>query len=360
MRHNGPAHDSFSRLLPVVWLLLASGTFSPAAPRAEALLPPLPAAPVVDGVLTPAEWDGAFQCVGFQGIQPPHLMDPRTGRAWFGYTADRLYVALATPLPPDGALVTQDGSALHLEDTVEVWLDPNRDVREHAQGDRRLYQFIANAKGATFIQRIQPGPHTSSAPQTNDTWTGNWQFAQTADPAAKLWIFEASLPWTDFEWPAGEPFDRSIGVLIVRNYQRPAGQRTWFQQRETFLNALDYPRLTLRRAAPFARIESLGDALFQGRLQLKVRIVNPGPAVKAAAWARVTSPRKPPVHERKDLDLPEKGEAVYDLELKPEQLGEGPREVKLLLRRQDPEETLLNWSMTWTPTNGGWNVNAVP
>jgi len=65
-----------------------------ATPRSEAIVSPFATPPTVDGVMAPDEWDGAFQSIGFQSIAEPHrpahgtpLLDPRRGKAWFGYRA---------------------------------------------------------------------------------------------------------------------------------------------------------------------------------------------------------------------------------------------------------------------------------
>jgi hypothetical protein len=337
-----------------------------AAPRSEATLPPFITAPAVDGILKPGEWDVAIQSHGFQSIKPPNLLDPRLGKAWFGYTTERLYVAVASPLPPDGRLITtslaREGH-FYQDDSIEVWLDPNRDTRESAEGNRHLYQFVINATNDTLIRRVlPPGGVAPTAQREGDKpeadWKGGWTFIQTVDGKAGLWIFEASLPWSDLGWTPADVQGRSIGVLIARNYQRPMAQRTWFNQRETFSNCLDYPRLVLRPTTPYVKIETLGDSLLQGHLQLESKLINPGNACKATVWTKVSSPGRAPFQERKEIELPMQGDVPYTLDLDTTRLGEkGPHEIKMMVQQKDGNVTLLNWSLCWSPTNAsGWVI----
>lgn len=333
-----------------------------AAPRNEAIVPPFEAPPEVDGIIAPGEWDSAFQGIGFQGIQPPHLVDPRPGKAWFGYTSDRLYVAVATDLPPDGKLIATAAAAegdFRQDDAVEIWLDPNRDVRDHVDGPRDIYQLVANSGGATLSRRLLPGRDILKVVGFADAeWKGGWTVAQKVDAKGGQWVVEASLPWTDLGWTPEEVFGRSIGVLIARNFQRPAAQRTWCRIGGSFANAMDYPRLILRRDAPHARIEELGKPLADGRLELKIRLANPGDADTATVWTSASGPGSLRLNDRKDVELAAANEAIYSLDIGPDRLGQkGPYEVKLTIRVDGDELTLLTWSVCWTPTTGnGWDV----
>ncbi len=348
-------------------LLLAATTdvVGEAVARHEATVAPFATAPTVDGSLAPGEWDVAFRTIGFQSIKSPHVVDPRTGQAWFGYTPERLYVAVASDLPPDSALIATDlarTGEFHKDDAIEIWLDPNRAVRDHAEGSRYLYQLVVNSVGVTLNRRVLPPESTGHVEppgsQPAAEWRGNWKFAQNVDAKAGLWVFEASLPWADLGWKPSEVLGRPIGVLIARNYQRPAAQRAWFGLRETFSNALDYPRLVLRDDVPCARIAALGESLLKGHLQFKARIINPTEAGTVTVWSRVSGRGHPPIHARRDLQLPAHGELAYELDVGADRLGEkGPYEVKLMVRREAGDITVLNWSLGWEPTaNSGWAV----
>lgn len=150
--------------------------------------------------------------------------------------------------------------------------------------------------------------------------------------------------------------------MVARNYQRPTAQRAWFALRERFTNALDYPRLVLRDDVPYVRMEGLGESLFKGHLQFKARIVNPAEAGQVTVWSRVSGRGRPPIHERRDLQLPAHGELAYDLEVTADRLGkEGPCEVKLMIQREAGDVTLLNWSLGWIPTTAsGWQNGPAP
>ena len=289
----------------VLVVTAAVGVEGRAAPRSEAIVPPFATPPAVDGVMTPGEWDRGFQTIGFQSIEAPHLLDPRPGKAWFGYTSERLYIAVATDLPPDGKLITtplaREGE-FHKDDAIEIWLDPNCDARDRADGARDLYQFVVNSAGDTLNRRLLPAESISQVADSADAeWKGAWEIEQTVDTKAGLWVVEASLPWSDLGWTPEDVFERSVGVLIARNYQRPAAQRTWSRHRGSFANCREYPRFLLRRDVPYVRIEELGGSLFKGHIQLRMRIVNPGDAGTATLWAVVSSPGSAPVRERKDI-----------------------------------------------------------
>jgi hypothetical protein len=331
----------------LAFLCLCSLAAAWAADKRAATVARFAIPPTIDGTLAPGEWDRAVGTAGFQNITDFQglLLDARLGRAWCGYTNARLYLAIESELPPTGVMARQANRDADLiwDDGLEIWLDPNRDRRETKVGDQAFYQMICNPLGAIEDKRFDPA---KGAPDNG--WNGNWAFANGVDPVNHRWVAELSIPFADLGW-TGAPLGRSIGVLLSRNYKAPWNQVTWFQHRGAFVSWFEYPRLYLTADAPAVQITSLGEKVFTGQLQLRARIVNPGPARRAAVKLLITSSDMPELKADTLLDLPAQGAVDYAYDVPEGRLHEiAQHDLSFSVASPDGAQQYLTWALKWT------------
>lgn len=341
----------YRRFCAIAAILLAT-TFAwgaePAVnPFGEATATPLKKAPVIDGKIEPGEWDGAVRTTGFQTIfNPGGFLDPRTGTSYFGFTQDRLYIAVVSEYPPDGkdhSSGTGRDKDYVFDESLEIWLDPNRDHRQSQQGDLRFYQMNGNARGGIYDVAFDPkkGPNTG--------WNGNWEYKSTVDHDKHVWTAELSLPFTDFGWKPGEVLGRSLGVMIARDFKGPWEQVTWFPVLGAFIDWYRYPVIHLVPDAPSVQVTSLGPQVHKGELQLRATITNPGPARKVKANLLVTSSDMPELKDAKELDLPAGGVAPYQFDVGGGRLHEDAQHTMTFdVTSADGKQTNLHYVLKWT------------
>lgn len=311
-----------------------------------ATLAPFQKAPVVDGKIETGEWDGAVGTVGFL-TNGSHLLDPRGGRSWFGFTLEKLYFAVVSELPPDGKLLAERRNRdadLIWDDGVEIWIDPNRGARTSGEGDQRYYNFMGNSGGAILDVCYDPqrGPPDKG-------WNASWDLANGVDKAAGVWVLELSVPVADLGIAPETLMGRSIGVLIARNFKRNWNQATWFPNQGAFTSWFEYPRLVLTEDGPAVTIESLGERVFQGVLELKARLFNAGAARPAQVKLAITSTDMPELQDEKTLDLPTKGTAEYAFAVPPGRLHEeGQHTLTLIVQSPDGQTPYFHYAMKWT------------
>ena len=135
------------------------------------------AAPVLDGVLSPGEWDGAVTLSGFTRLPGTDLIgnQPLVKVAW---SDEGLMVGAEVPLPPGElaqARATDFDGTVWEDDCIEVHLD-----RGHAH--EKNYQFLVNALGTRF-----------DAFGGDREFSAQWQAA--ADNQPGRWSCELLIPW---------------------------------------------------------------------------------------------------------------------------------------------------------------------
>ena len=135
------------------------------------------AAPSLDGVLSPGEWDGAVTLSGFTRLPGTDLVgnQPLVKVAW---SAEGLMVGAEVPLPPGElarARATDFDGTVWEDDCIEVHLD-----RGHAH--EKNYQFVVNALGTRF-----------DAFGGDREFSAEWQAAAVNQPGH--WSCELLIPW---------------------------------------------------------------------------------------------------------------------------------------------------------------------
>lgn len=285
----------------VKWLLLvalAMGLIGPAAAIDESgqqrvSLPPMVKAPVIDGVIGADEWAAASKVIGF-------TRDPRDGFTLVGYDAANLYIAQSTELPPSGELITEvlrHDSNTCMDDSIEIWLDPNRQNKIDNKGDQRFYQMIINSAGVFFDQSTDP--ETGA----NLGWDlKGYQFKSRIDKDQKVWQLELAIPWKSLGVDASQVTGRQVGVMVARNWKIP-----WTQAPAMgggFSAWQPYPVFTLASASPVVREESLGD-VWNANADYKLSITNPGKTdLKCKVELRIDSSDMPGRAKNDEITVP--------------------------------------------------------
>lgn len=159
--------------------------------------------PVIDGVLSEGEWDGATHLTGF--------IDPNNGKpvadqteVWLAYDSEAIFVAFRMADSEPGrikATSTQPGS-LGAEDTAELWIDP---FNKKEWGNTSSFQ--CNCKGVQ-------GEYLAGGRSAKKEWRGAWQ--SKAKVSEQGWTAEMRIPWNLMFLPSKGKHD----VLVMfRRYQ---------------------------------------------------------------------------------------------------------------------------------------------
>ena len=155
-------------------------------PQALLTIPRLAAAPVIDGVVTDAEWARAASVTGLTNVQSMMAMPDGTvfcagyddARLYVGFRAERRQAQLI-----DAACHVRDG-AVYLDDAVEVFLRPG--------GAGPYYQFIGNG-----FDTIYDGFDGKS------DWDGAWHYK--AHQGDSFWSGEVSIAFAELGRSAPQP-----------------------------------------------------------------------------------------------------------------------------------------------------------
>jgi len=114
------------------------------------------------------------------------------------------------------------------------------------------------------------------------------------------------------------------------------------------LSWFEYPRIVLTKDAPTVAIESLGENVFNGQLQLDTRIFNRGPERLAKVSLQITSTDMPQIVDEKLVELPANGSAPYVHNVPAGRLhAHAQHTLNLKVQSPDDAETYLNYMMKW-------------
>lgn len=138
--------------------------------------------PVIDGVLTPGEWDRAVGVTDFVRYLDDKIALNR-GRleCYLGYTDDKLYVAFRRRLAGEtlvSGVKSRDG-VVWADDSVELFLvPPDQD---------RVYHIVGNSAGVFW---------DGNGPKSDDpTWNGKWEFVNHV--ANGVWTGEIAIDFSE-------------------------------------------------------------------------------------------------------------------------------------------------------------------
>lgn len=208
---------------------------------AEYTVPSIKTPPVIDGSIKPGEWDKAFSLAGAGGT-----VDPRRTEVFMAWDQSTLYLAVRSETPPRGKLVVANGSInIVMDDSVEFWFDPPKELRTVEQSKFGEFQLIASHTGALFKQHHNPGyglpartwnaPGLKTATSIHD---GVWEI-EFAIPAEAFGLKKL----TDSDWK----------ILPVRNYRTEPAKQVPFTPVSSFMDSRSYATFHLRDGSPSIR-----------------------------------------------------------------------------------------------------------
>jgi len=235
---------------------------------------PFESAPVIDGVLDDAAWEGASRVEGFIQIRPFFgEASPMPTEVLVGHDQEALYIAFRCadddPAAIAAAVTARDG---HFEndDVVVVMLDP---FRSRNAG----YYFGTNLLGTQFDGRLADNGRT-----VDDKWDATWQSAAVRTETG--WSVEIALPFRILRYAAGD--DRTWGINFLRTVPRRLEASVWSGPGESEWRVSDFGALAAVDAPtgggkwweiiPYVLgwVESGGDADVQAGGDFRFRIRN--------------------------------------------------------------------------------------
>lgn len=211
-----PLMRSPAVVLGIVLAGLASDViWAQSPPSARPLLQAVRATrpPVIDGVVTDDEWEGAPVAGGFVQYEP-RRGEPASVRTEARLLVDPTHLFVAFRCWDDQPLtarLTQRDSNLLSDDSVVVLLDTAND-RQTA------YYFYTNPLGTQMDGRV-----TDDGRQTDNTWDGPWRSA--AQRTEYGWSAEFAIPFTALKYAAGS--GREWGINFGREQRRSLEFSSW-------------------------------------------------------------------------------------------------------------------------------------
>ncbi len=245
-----------------------------AAPRPTLTVPFMEKPPMIDGRITPGEWDAAAAVTGFV-ILSSRTLSPRQTVVFAGYTEKGLYVAFRCPHSGKfrkGEKLRDSTGGHQAMENVEIWLvPPDTDA---------WYQFYGNPAGLILDQRRGDGL----------AWNAPWEFANHVETLERmsggvllfdrhLWTSEIFVPFSAFGRGTPKPgevwranFCRDFSVK--KGTQRKLTDwTTWSPVAGSFKTLGNFGRLVFRARAPAVQWTEIGD-LAAGQLSISGRVTH--------------------------------------------------------------------------------------
>lgn len=228
-------------------------------------LPLMSKAPVIDGAIYEAEWQGADRMERFGRPEP---LAAQSAAFWVGSDGKELFVAVRGETQPGGKLLTtaeplDDGTdaKTYYDDSIELYICPDPDTAVP-----QTFVGIFNAKGAIFDQIV--------GAKANPAWRGKWRVKSSV--TGDRWDCEIAIPLSEIGVAA--PLEgRQMAVRVARNWQGSADivQTEWSPLGGTYSNVSTMPRVHWDSKAPVIQVLQLQDALNEPS-RVKLRLSNPG------------------------------------------------------------------------------------
>ncbi|MFW5982802.1 MAG: glycoside hydrolase domain-containing protein, partial [Candidatus Brocadiia bacterium] len=319
---------------------------------------PFEEAPTIDGKISPGEWDRAVHTNLFIGWKRLPF-EARHAAAWMGFDEENLYIAVRSVARPTGlkAENEMDDGRLVMDSGIEIWMDPNRQKRERGKDDLSYYQFIGNSIGTKKDVKFGLG-----SPETG--WDVSGEYENHVDEDEDVWTAELRIPWTDLGWDKGDVLDRSIGLVIGRNFKSPWNQPTWMPLGESFSSVGEYPEVRLTEDDPVVRLEQLEHDTFMGGPPLEMSVLNPSDeARKVKVDMLITSTDMPKIEEEKVLDVPAGEKETFEHQIEEGRLHERAQHTfNLTVTDAESDQVLFRHkgSQWKKPPRKLWNVRTGP
>jgi hypothetical protein len=261
-------------LVAAAWGALWTGTASGAGERlpvGEFSATRFVQAPVIDGKVTPGEWDRAFTTSGLIAPFDHQLQESETTLS-LGFDAERLYFLFRCRRGNQEWKLWKHSRAnddySFGEPSVEIWVTPPTLVPE-------TYQNILNTYPAVFDVKFIPSRGYSA-----QGWKGDWKVGVSED--ADNYVIEASVPIKDFGFDSIKSGD-VWRFLLCRNClgAKPRSQASW-SITQGFSEIPQHPAVHLRDDAAVVQLTGVSTIL-SGRYAFQVGLVAPRAKAPEAA-----------------------------------------------------------------------------
>lgn len=201
------------------------------------------AAPTIDGIAAPGEWDISFRVIG---AGTP--VDARMAEIRLSWDERRLYILSRSETAPRGRLETSAGSLpgtdrIVMDDSVELWFDPPKEMRRADEAKRfGSFQMIVNHKGDTYGRHHSPGYGLPARDWRLDDVKMAWTVTND------VWTLEMAIPASAFGLRKFAPCE--LPLLAVRNFRLQSGRQAPFlRPGGGFAESTSYPKMRLSRSA---------------------------------------------------------------------------------------------------------------
>jgi len=182
--------------------------------------------PVIDGTISPEEWQEASLATDFSLISSGANDDTKT-RAWIGYDDQFIYAAYDCPEANPADIVgreTRPGSNFEGDDYIALRLDPF-DTRQ----DGRYSFFRVNSLGTQ-------DDYIAGGTAAKREWRGDWDAKVGRDGHG--WMVEMRIPWKVLSYPtADKPLNMTLN--FVRMSQRLGAKIIWSNSTSNGRNELE-------------------------------------------------------------------------------------------------------------------------
>lgn len=167
--------------------------------------------PLIDGVIDPAEWQGAATSKGFYDDETG-APAPEDTQFWIAYDKDYVYFAAKVFDSQPGSIRATEyrtNVSLSGDDSISLSLDLTGSMAE-------FNEFGMNARGATQIE-------LSGGRAAKREWSG--EFVAKGRIVSDGWEVEARIPWKIMRLPAAGP--RTLRFNVSRELQRTQREYVW-------------------------------------------------------------------------------------------------------------------------------------
>jgi len=219
--------------------------------------------PVIDGKVSPGEWDRAFTTSGLMAPFEHELQESETTMS-LGYDAERFYFLFRCRRGNHEWKLWKhsrfNDDYNFGEPSVEIWVTPPTMVPE-------TYQNVINTYPAVLDIKNVPSRGYSS-----QGWKGDWKMAETED--ADNYVIEASVPIKDFGIAAVKNGD-VWQFLLARNClgAGPRSQASW-SVTQGFSEIPQHPKVDLMDDELVGQLMGVSTVL-SGKYALQVGVVAP-------------------------------------------------------------------------------------
>lgn len=272
--------------------------------RPYARLPFFQTSPVIDGKMSPGEWE----TLRFEGLSAEDgILEQRDASVWIGCDKKKLYIAVQSDIHPGQGIISRakaskdDSQQVLMDDTIEIWLAPSAE-NLLTQKEGYYYQLIANANNAAFDVRFNVKNNTQER-----SWRGKYESASKIEK--NTWTFEIAIDLDSLD-VNNSSFDVPWGIRVCRNWQMPWRQGHLNPLAVSFADIRSMPLIQFDENAPVIQQLAYRNKA-KDSYDLKVRLKNTSSsAMKLAASLGNNEIDQPRFYNKKELQLASGAEEI--------------------------------------------------